>query len=69
VIAFALVIGTCVGIVIGAGLVRPYLDSPPKQRKPKPPTIPLARAIHAVTWRHLELPPMQRNQRIPTVKP
>ncbi len=65
---FAFVIGVCIGIVIGAGLVRPYLDGPPRQRKPKPPTIPLARAIHSVTWQRLEVPTVKRRQQIPTVK-
>ncbi len=68
---FAFVIGVCIGIVIGAALVKPYLDGPPRQRKPKPakpPTIPLARAIHGVTWQRLEVPTMKRRQQIPTVK-
>lgn len=57
---FAFVVGTCLGIAIGTALVRPYLDSPPKQRKPKEPS--LVHNLHAVTWQRIEIPTVQRRQ-------
>lgn len=52
---------TC-GAVIGATILRDWID------RPRRPSVPLARTIERPNWKQLEIPALRRRTRIPVVR-
>lgn len=65
----ALIIGLCIGLPVGATILRDWADKAPKQKPaPQPkPTVPLANVVQMSEWRRLDLPAVKRRQRVEVI--